>query len=257
MADTPSPCGCTTVKSLVDRAGRILNDSTRDGNSVLWPTSALVDYMNEGLALLQSLRPDSFTRTVTLTLKPGSRQTIPDEYDSLVELLDNANEDGDPIENGGIAETSDKFRNTLQRYGCASTECATPEEIAAYKVSSFSKSGTDLKGFTVSPPVPQGAAPKVLARVVANPPCHDETGMDEACVGVPRKHEAALVDWMLHRSWLTDIESEWSFRSAAAAHDRFYLIVNAARLNEARFGSGYWMGQPGEGDENTNARNIP
>lgn len=256
MADTFEPCGCTTVQSLVTRASRILADSERDGVAVLWPNDALVDYLNEGLALLQSLRPDSFVATVTLQLKEGGYQCVPDTIDSLVELLDNTNGTG-TISTGSISEADNKARNAIQGYDCStSSDCTSGGDVSDYRVQSFTRSGTDPSSFYVQPPVPAGATPSVTARVVLNPPCHDAGNMTK-CVGIPRKHEAALVDWMLHRAWLTDIESEFAFRSAAAAHDRFYLIVNAARLNEARFGSKYWLGREGDGDENVNARNVP
>lgn len=255
MSDTPPPCGCTTVGSLVARARSILRDKKVQGREQLWPDAVLTDYLNEGLALLQSLRPDSFVRTVTLTLSPGSYQTIPDDYDQLVEVMDNTDGGVTPVSYGPVSEADDNARNAIQDFNCADEPCAKASGDAdAYRVSTFSRSGTDLRGFHVQPPVPAGQRPKVTARVVANPPCHYDV---TACVGVPRKHEAALVDWMLHRAWSTDIESEFAFRSAAAAHDRFYLVVNSARLNEARFGSKYWLGREGDGDERANSRNIP
>lgn len=249
MADEPTPCGCTTVSSLVLRARNILRDGQKDGRPQLWPDEVLVDYLNEGLALLQSLRPDSFVTTADITLTPGSYQTLPEEYDQLVEVLEN--KDGSPI-----TASDDAARNIIQGKGCSTSDCQTESSSPARGVSSYSRSGTDLRGFHVQPPVRPGQRPTVTARVVANPPCHSASDQTP-CVGVPRKHEAALTDWMLYRAWSTDIESEFAFRSAAAAHDRFYLVVNSARLNEARFGSKYWMGREGDGDENTNARNLP
>lgn len=256
MPNTATPCACTTVGSLVTRASRILNDTEVAGRAKLWPNDALVDYLNEGLALLQSLRPDSFVETISMTLTPGSYQIVPDGVDQLVELLDNV-DSGSAISTGGITEADENARTAIQNYNCPPSDCgATQANADAYRVQSFTRSGTDLRGFHVQPPVPAGESPEVTARVVMGPPCHEPAEMD-TCVGVPRKHEAALVDWVLYRSWSTDIESEFAFRSAAAAHDRFYLVVNAARLNEARFGSKFWMGRDGDGDENTNARNIP
>lgn len=249
MADNPTPCGCTTVESLVLRARTILRDGEKPGRPQLWPDDTLIDYLNEGLALLQSLRPDSFVTTAEIALTPGSYQVLPDEYDSLVEILENA--DGTPV-----SMSDDAARNIIQSQSCAAAACAPESGAAAGIISSYSRSGTDLRGFHVQPPVRPGQRPVVTARVVANPPCHGASD-HKSCVGVPRKFEASLVNWMLHRAWSTDIESEFAFRSAAAAHDRFYLIVNAARLNEARFGSQYWMGREGTGDENTNARNLP
>jgi hypothetical protein len=236
----------------------MLRDRGKAGKGQLWSDAELVDYLNEGLSVMQGLRPDAFTTIETITLTPGVRQELPEGMDRLVELLDNVtSEDDASISNGAISEATDNYKNALRRYDCnkQTGECAPQAEIDGYLVRSFSVSPSDPTSFTVEPPVPAGASPTVTARVVGAAPCHDAS--DGTCIGVAGKHAAALVDWMLFRAWSADIESEFAFRSAAAANQRFYAIVGLQRLNEARYASGFWLGAEGDGDPQTDARNTP
>lgn len=244
---------CTTVRSIILRASRILNDDIREnaGESdyVRWPRATLIDYLNEGLALLQSLRPDSFTDTVVLTLVAGTKQRLPDGMDKLLEVVSNVTTDaqGNDVLSDEVRQQEEEFSGVLLRYNCAAASCATTAIAANTKIKSYSLSSQDPRGFRVEPAVPEGATAKVCARVVREPRIFCPGDLD-ACIGVPRKHEAALVDWVLHRAWLSDIESAFARASSVDAHNRFYANVDSARLNEARHGSGYTGGMIGEGD---------
>jgi hypothetical protein len=250
---------CTTVGSIILRASRILNDDVREnaGESdyVRWPRAVLIDYLNEGVALLQSLRPDSFTENVAIVLKPGAKQLLPDGYDTLLDVLSNVGTDaqGNDFMLDNVREQSEEFSGLLLRYNCAESECASGSDVADFKITAFNRSGQDVRGFTVEPPVPEGSTAKVCVRAVKEPAvfCPGDEAM---CVGVPRKHEASLVDWVLHRAWLSDIESAYARASSVDAHNRFYAGVETARLNEARHGSGYTGGQVGEGDPEARRR---
>jgi hypothetical protein len=68
------------------------------------------------------------------------------------------------------------------------------------------------------------------------------------CVPVAIKFHPALVNWVLHRAFAKDIESAF----ATAMSDRYYRwffdTLEAQRLAEARFRSGYYLGMVGDED---------
>lgn len=64
----------TTATSIVQRATDILLDAT----SVRWPARELVYWLNDGQREIAMYRPDSTSRTTTVTLVAGSRQSLDD-----------------------------------------------------------------------------------------------------------------------------------------------------------------------------------
>jgi hypothetical protein len=217
----------------------IVNDPQQEH----WTDAMLIDYLNEGLSLLQSMRPDSFTKNIEIELIPGSRQTTPEGVDKLMDVTGNITAAGGE---GGPITVADYALSRKITDACS----ADGEDR---EVENFSVLSHDPQTFFVQPPVAAGTSRKVMARVVMDAPllCAEHP---EECIDVPRKHAAALVDWMLHRAYLMDIESQYARVSSAAAFERFYRVLDNSRLNEARYGSGYWDGEMGDGDPQTTPR---
>lgn len=232
-----SPC-CLNARELVQRARGIINDPEK----VRWSDDALVDYLNEGLSLLQSMRPDSFTKTIELDLVPGSRQQVPEGVDKLLDVTSNVTATGGE---GGPVNEADYALSRKITDTCSGGE---DREVENYSVVSH-----DPKTFFVSPPVAAGTTRKVMARVVMDAPYTCALDI-EGCIDVPRKHSAALVDWILHRAYLLDMESQYARLASSSAFERFYRVLDSSRLNEARHGSGYWDGEIGDGDPQTTPR---
>lgn len=238
----------------------MLSDDVRvsEGGSdyVRWPTSILLDYFNEGVAHLRSMRPDCFTETTTITIGEGAYHRVPEGYDTILELLANITVDAQGNETVGslIREQDGNL------VGVGGGQCAPPRtqgkassNAASVVIEAYSKSGQDPAGFTVSPPVPKGATARVVVRAVRDP-C--VVGLEDlgACLSFPRKLESALADWVMHRAYASEKESAYGIGASRAAYDRFYASLEAARINEARHGSGYVSGAIGEGDEQARAR---
>lgn len=76
-----------SVASLVTRASTILQDM--DG--VRWTVSELLDWGSEGQVELVKLRPDAYTKTVTVRLVPGAKQSTPAGSIEFIDVRQNTN----------------------------------------------------------------------------------------------------------------------------------------------------------------------
>ena len=236
-----TPCAtCSTVDDLIKRVSKILSD---DGgvDDRTWTQGELVGHLNEALCELLKLRPDVFMERVDLPLKPGSRQQIPEGYAALVRIDTNQDADssGALQEGAVISEADSRYAGALKKKLCLSSDlCAEPRP---YVVSSYTRDGISSQTFTVYPPVPQGASVVVSAQVVARPPRHTTAAMG-ACLGVPCEYEASVVDWILHRAYAKEIESQYAGAMVDRHRKAWFEGINAKYLQDSRFNSGFWAG---------------
>jgi hypothetical protein len=237
-------CGanCGTVQDIVGRVAGILNDDSAIGERT-WPVGELVGHLNEGLCELLKLRPDAFIQSVTLPLSQGSRQKLPPGYASLVRVNTNldTSASGALTEGAAVTEADGRYLSALKKKPCLSStgHCAEPKP---YAVSSYTRDGVNANTFTVSPPVPAGAGVSVDADVVVRPPRHTTVSVGE-CIGVPCEYEAALVNWMLHRAYAKETESQYANSQVDRYLKAWYENINAGYLQDSRQNSGFWAGQ--------------
>lgn len=236
---------CSSIDELVIRAAQQLGDYNQDAQFVTWTRASLYDYMNEALCQLAANRPDAFAEVVDLALRPGSLQTLPDEYVAFVAIEENATPGAEAVST--VSAQDAYYAKVLRNKRCKVSDCVGAS--GAYVVETATKSTTSERLFTVSPPVPFGASPTVKATVVTKPPKYCPTkGSD--CSGVPCKYEAALVEWTLFRAWSQDAELAGSVQKAQMHYKNFFQMLGVQLKREAAYGSGYWQGQRGNGDEN-------
>ena len=55
----------------------------QDQSNVRWPTLELLDYLNDGLREIVTIKPNAASKTVVLELDEGTLQTLPPEYTVL------------------------------------------------------------------------------------------------------------------------------------------------------------------------------
>ena len=77
----------TTVASVISRAATILQDVAM----TRWTQAMHVTHLNEGQLALVKIKPDANTKTVTVALVAGAKQTNPADCIGIVELRQNAN----------------------------------------------------------------------------------------------------------------------------------------------------------------------
>ncbi|MAY41677.1 MULTISPECIES: DUF6682 family protein [unclassified Neptuniibacter] len=75
----------TTVGDIVSGARRILSDD----DEVRWSNVELIQWLNECYAVLTRVKPSECTVSEALTLVAGTKQTIPDDAERLIEISHN------------------------------------------------------------------------------------------------------------------------------------------------------------------------
>lgn len=254
------PRHTTKVKDILDRAAAILNDREEGYEHIQWPVGDLVTYVNEALCELSAHRPDAFVKQVELTLLPGSRQELPDQYSKLVSLDANIPANGElggPVTGRKISESSSEFAEVFSSGpSCFSSgpSCGEPPaphdgENPSAEVLSYQRAKGLPNVFYVAPEVPRGKVVKVAATVQEAPPVHDALHLKRA-LGVPCKFDSAVLDWVLMRCWEKDIESSFAVAAAERHRGHFYQALGVKYRMESQFNSEYFKGRTPDGDPN-------
>ena len=223
--------GCTTARDLIVRVARQLGDYSDEVEAerfVTWSFASLVDYYNEAAMMMVANRPDTFAKTVDLTLTPGSLQKLPAGYKAFVKIELNVGSDG--AEAASVIPGDEYFTKIMAKKQCLPSGCAAQQ--SDYAVKSFTKSSFSDTEFTVSPPVPPGMAPVVKA-VVISPPTKICPGDVDECVEFDATYSGAIVEWMLYRVWGSDAEIVGG-STAAATHARMFFQMLGVQLQRER-----------------------
>lgn len=79
-----------TAADVMRRASIILQDT----DAVRWTAVEICDWLNEAQRTIVSIKPNALSRTVTLTLVNGTRQSLPPEYTMLSKVVCNVSLSG-------------------------------------------------------------------------------------------------------------------------------------------------------------------
>lgn len=244
-----------TVKQMLDRALTLLRDNEAGFEATTWSRKSLLDWLNEGLCQIAALRPDLFVTTADIPLKPGSQQELPEGYEQIlsIEGTVTAGPDGTPIVSDSATVADSALLRRFKKKPCLASqtsECGDPG--AGYEVKSFIPNPHNMRQFRVEPPVPAGASVEVRASVV-KAPGHYTDGDANKDVALSCPSHAALLDWIMHRAYSTELESEYAIRAKNDHLRQFYASVNGKYIADSRMVSGYVLGREGTGDERSGA----
>ena len=235
MSDTTA-----TVRSIVTKVSRSLSDQCPGDEFTTFTQEDLVGFLNDAICQIHALRPDAFATVTNITLQDGECQELSDEFMTVVEIDGVTPEDVD-AESQSTADVLKHFRKA---------PCLTAAALMGkYAVSSFTLNPVVPSAFTVSPEVPSGETPRVKATVIKSPTrfCADDL---DAALGIPCQYESAICDWMLSRAHGVEAESDTNALNLMQFYrDGFYNTFNVNYRQAQRFGSGYYLGREGDGDE--------
>lgn len=193
-----------------------LNDLEPGAEFVRYPQTELIEYLNDALAQLAILKPVLFRTIGTLTLGPGAQQKLPENIETLEDIVFNLNADGSlgaPVLPGVF-----ELERTYGKGVCPSN--------VAYVVRSYSPLPTTDGYFYVDPPVPPGMTVRVQAvvqvapQVIATP----QTPVDLPGAS-PLTYRNAFKDWMLYRAFAKDTESQTSTQNSQQHFKAFYQAI--------------------------------
>lgn len=233
MADKAG-CPCTTVKTLLDSVASLVNDRQH----VRWSMPTLLEFLNEGLGQVYAHRPEAFTYSTTLTLRPGVSQSAGPGVELVgIERNITYDEAGNEVAGEMVATSDRKFSSALNgKPTCvtAAALCGSNGKTAPYAVRSVALDPAMLDAFDVTPAVPAGAAPKVQA-TINGAPCIFCIGDMDKCIGIALKYEAPLREWMIFRAFGTEAESQFEFAAGQKAFANFYQMLGVQVQRRAQY----------------------
>lgn len=228
------------LRELVKYVSEQLNDQEPGYEYSRWSRQLLVNYYNDAISALASLRPDAISVVSVFTLAPGRLQQLPPELGDFVAILDG----GD----GRQVRTADAvLASSYKKDSC----CPVPVRLdcngnpLGYVVNSVSFDTSDPNVFFVWPPVPIGASPSIKIR--HRPLALQTTLADwDRPVVFELKYLAPIVSYMLKRAEELNTESVIS-KELARGHMRDFLVLMDAEYRQrAKANSGWYAGQKGD-----------
>jgi len=198
--------GTLLTTSILSRAATLLNDA----ENVHWPVTELIEWLNDGQREIVLYRPSACVRHLDKKLEKGTRQALPEDGNSLVDIPRNT--DGYVIRQVERREL-DAFQ----------PDWHLPIK-AKSKVEHFCWSPNDPKTFYVYPPSPGGNSVELVYN--ANP---SQVGVGSA-IAVDDIFASALVDYILFRALAKDTD----YAPNAASADTHYRAFLAAVRPEGK-----------------------
>ena len=233
-----------TGREIITKVSRMLADQEDKCEFTTWTEEDLVDYLNDGLCQILATRPDAFASVENITLTAGDCQKLGDEYYALLGI-----NGAQAVSDGETTQNTQEIMQHFRRKMCAPTTAA-----GAYAgVNQFTVNIATKVDFTIDPPVPSGQTAEVKATVARRPDEVTKGNLDESiCLG--HEYNALLCDWMLHRAFSVETEGAGNREWANFHYRKFYDTFNVNYLQGQRFGSGFYLGREGEGDERFRSR---
>lgn len=214
------------AKDILNRASIILQDA----GAIRWPLPELLMWMNDGLREIAILKPSATATTMALDLVEGTRQTIPDSVQTIIEIIRNRADDGAP---GRVVTPI--ARATLDRqipgWHAPATLPFSPL-VRHYMIESG-----DLRCFYVVPGNDgTGQVDAVVSRMPAAIPVPSDPLDPEAYTSVVPIHDAyqnVLLDYVLYRAYSKDAQLAGAAQRAVAHYQQFTTVLGVKGQNEA------------------------
>lgn len=197
-----------------------------------WHRDDCVRYLNLGMQMVASYRPDCATATGRVALVPGVRQTLPAGAVRLLDALCYCTDDGEPVGSLRLIE-----RKTLD--ACAPGWVAqAPAEV----VSEVVYDERFPQQFMVVPPSAGVGAVELGWSV--NPPLFDPMGDVDQVFPLGEQYLPPVLEWACYRAFARDGEGANAAR-AAAHRQSFFDILGIKTRVDASYA--YAPRAPGQG----------
>lgn len=193
--------GTLSATSILTRASTLLNDAER----VHWTLGELLDWLNDGQRELVLHRPSACVRNVDVPLEKGTKQKLPEDAISLVDIPRNS-------EGMAIRQVDRRDLDAIM------PDWHSPLK-AKVKVEHFCYSPTDPKTFYVYPPSPGGNFVEAIYN--ANPVQVGATSP----ISVDDIYASALVSYVLYRAFAKDTDYAPNAVTSGAHYEAFLAAI--------------------------------
>ncbi|MES2320008.1 MAG: DUF6682 family protein [Pseudomonadota bacterium] len=181
--------GTITTASIIASAATLLQDET----NIRWPQAELLKWLNDGQREIVSYKPNTSVRNVAVQLVAGTKQTLPADGISLIDIVRNMGSNG--------ATPGRSVRIVMREILDAQIpdwHTATAAAAAKHYIYSL----LDQKTFYVYPPQPSSAQGYVELVYSAAP----TDALLSGAITVDDIYQTVLLDYILFRAYGKDIE---------------------------------------------------
>lgn len=197
------------VDTLLNNAVVLLQDPTH----VRWPLLELLQWLNDGQREIAATKPNAFIRNTPLQLIGGTKQTLPPDAVSLIDIVRNIAVAGNTPGNAIRLVSREILDTQIPNWHSAA--------LANTEVKHYVYSILDPKTFYVYPPQPAAGPSLVDAIYVESPP--------DAALGstitLDSIYAPALLNYVMFRAYSKDAEY-----AANAEQAKAYLSMWTAQL---------------------------
>ncbi|CAE6958680.1 DUF6682 family protein [Paraburkholderia domus] len=218
----------TTVASLVDEVSLLLNDAEADYPNIRWTRGELVEYANDAAGQIAMLRPDLFEQTDTVTLKPGDRQTLPDN--ALFYRVDGTLDSKGQLQGRPYAADAVAARVSRLWFDAIACRDSCAARSKPYVINSWVFDPNDPSSFYVDPPVPASPPVRVVV-TLSRPP---QRANEDADLSADTRFHNAIIEFMLYRAFSKDEDSQTSLARSDRHKQHFYEMLGLAQRADDR-----------------------
>lgn len=202
------------VSQLLTNVSILLQDTT----NVRWSQAELLGWMNDGQREIALYKPNAFTKNIAFQLAAGTRQTVPTDCVSLIDVVRNLGANG-TTPGRAVRTVSREILDAQTPYWHSATPTA--------EVIHFTYTPLDLKHFYVYPP--QTGANQVEMVYVASPTDATLT----STITLDDIYISALTDYTLYRAYSKDAEYAANTALASAYYQNFTALIQGKATAEA------------------------
>lgn len=197
----------TTAQAVIDKAQIVLVDET----AVRWPETELLGWLNEGVQVISTLRPDSTNVVGNITLVAGTKQALPTGATALLDIPRN-------VDGRAVRQT---------RMALLDAQRPTWHTDTAGATRNYAYDPRTPRVFYVYPPAEAGAQVEAKYQVA--------TTAVAAGTNVPLGDEfvPALLDYVLYRAFSKDAEYSGTGARAAAHRQAFDAAIGTKTAVDA------------------------
>jgi hypothetical protein len=211
-----------TVSSVISTASMILQDVT----NVRWPQAELIGYLNDGQREVVLYKPSACVINKDVPLVAGTKQKIPADGNSLVDVVRNTDGSAIRITSRDILDSQVPDWHAVSR--------------TASKVIHYCYSASDPKTFYVYPPSPGNCTVEAIYN--ASPADAVLGGL----ISIDDIYKSALIDYVIYRAYSKDADFAANEQSAKTHYQAFLFAINGKTASDKLSNPNYrGRGSPG------------
>jgi hypothetical protein len=209
-----------TAGALIDRSSIILQDKT----NIRWPRDELLGWLNDGQREIVLHKPNAYIKNVAIALTTGSKQALPVDGVSLIDVSRNVNGNAIRVVSREILDAQSPGWHMM---------------AAAVAVKHYVYSPLDPKTYYVYPPSNGGSS---VDLIYAASPSDVAEG---AAILVDDVYATALINYILYRAYSKDAEYAANASQATAFYQQFMALLGAKVTAETITSPAQALGQGG------------